>query len=133
VSLYDWLLFLHVAAAFALVAGVVAYGVVILGGGGDVVRRALAAPALALWNAGGVGVLVLGIWLAIEVDAYQVWDAWILAAIVLWFVASAAGGQLSREVREAKALDLGTARARFAVMALATLVLLVDMIFKPGA
>jgi thiosulfate reductase cytochrome b subunit len=133
VSLYDWLLFLHVAAAFALVAGLVAYGVVILGGGGDVVRRVLAAPALALWNVGGLGVLVLGIWLAIEVDTYEVWDGWILAAIVLWFVASGAGGQLSREVREDKALDLGGARVRFAVMALATAMLLVDMIFKPGA
>jgi hypothetical protein len=134
VSLYDWLLFLHVAAAFSLVAGVVAYGVVVLGGSWDVARRALALPALALWNAGGVGVLVLGIALAIEVDAYEVWDGWILAAIVLWFVASAAGGQLSREVRDEKAaLDLGAARMRFAVMSLATAVLLVDMIFKPGA
>jgi hypothetical protein len=133
VTLYDWLLFLHVAAAFALVAGLVAYGVVILGGGGDVVRRVLAAPALALWNAGGLGVLVLGIWLAIEVDTYEVWDGWILAAIVLWFVASGAGGQLSREVREAKTLHLGAARGRFMVMGLATAALLVDMIFKPGA
>ena len=131
-SLYDWLLFLHVVAAASLVAGVMAYGVVIAGG--DVARRALAAPALALWNGGGIGVLVLGIWLAIEVDSYEVWDGWILAAIVLWFVASAAGGQLSREVRDEKAaLDLGGARVRFAVMALATAVLLVDMIFKPGA
>jgi hypothetical protein len=134
VSLYDWLLFVHVTAAFALVAGVVAYGVVVLGDPAGVARRALAVPALALWNAGGVGVLVFGIWLAIEVDTYEVWDAWILAAIVLWFVASAAGGQLSREVRDEKVqLDLGAARVRFLVMALATAVLLVDMIFKPGA
>jgi hypothetical protein len=134
VSLYDWLLFLHVAASFALVAGVVAYGAVVLGGGGDAVLRALAMPALALWNVGGVGVLVLGIWLAIEVETYEVWDGWILAAIVLWFVASAAGGPLSRDVRDEKvALDLGAARVRLAVMALATAVLLVDMIFKPGA
>ena len=96
VSLYDWLLFLHVAAAFSLVAGIVAYGVVVLGGAGDVVRGVLAVPALAMWNAGGLGVLVLGIALAVDVDAYDVWDGWILAAIVLWFVASAAGGPLSR-------------------------------------
>ena len=133
-SLYDWLLFLHVAAAFALVAGIVAYGAVILGGAGDVMRRVLAVPALAMWNAGGVGVLVLGIALAIDVDAYEVWDGWILAAIVLWFVASAAGGPLSRDVRDGqKPLDLAAGRARLAVMALATLLLLVDMIFKPGA
>jgi hypothetical protein len=134
VSLYDWLLFLHVAAAFALVAGIVAYGAVILGPAGDVARRVLAVPALAMWNAGGIGVLVLGIALAIEVDTYEVWDGWILGAIVVWFVASAAGGPLSRDVRdEQKPLDRGAARARLAVMALATLLLLVDMFFKPGA
>jgi hypothetical protein len=134
VSLYDWLLFLHVAAAFALVAGIFLYGVVLVGGAGDVARRALAVPALALWNAGGVGVLVLGIALALEVDTYDVWDGWIIAAIVLWFVASAAGGQLSRDVRDVRSpLDIGGGRVRLAVMALATLLLLVDMIYKPGA
>ncbi|MGH2969234.1 MAG: hypothetical protein ACRDK0_09240, partial [Solirubrobacteraceae bacterium] len=83
-SLYEWLLFLHVLAAFVLVAGLAAYGVLVLGGGGDSVRQALGVPALALWNAGGLGVLVLGIWLAIEVAAYEPWDGWILAAVVLW-------------------------------------------------
>jgi hypothetical protein len=134
VSLYDWLLFLHVAAAFSLVAGIVAYSVVVFGGAGDAARGALALPAIALWNAGGLGVLVLGIALAIDVDAYEVWDGWILAAIVLWFVASAAGGPLSRDVRDAtRPLDRSAGRARVAVMALATLLLLADMIFKPGA
>jgi hypothetical protein len=130
VSLYEWLLLLHVAAAFLLVAGLAAYGVLVLGGGGDAARRALAPPALALWNAGGLGVLVLGIWLALEVDGYELWDGWILAAIVLWLVASGAGGRLSRGVRE------GTpdrAELLLAVMAGASFLLLVDMVFKPGA
>jgi hypothetical protein len=135
VSLYDWLLFFHVLAAFLLVAGLVAYGVIVLGGGLGAGRRVLAGPALAMWNAGGIGVLVLGIALAIDVDAYQPWDGWILAAIVLWFVASGAGGPLSRGVREQTAGrdPGGRARVLFAVMALATAALLVDMIFKPGA
>jgi len=130
VSLYEWLLFLHVVAAFLLVAGLAAYGVLVLGNGGDAARRALAPPALALWNAGGLGVLVVGIWLALEVDAYEPWDGWILAAIVLWFVASAAGGRLSRGVRE-RAAD--RAALLLAVMGVATLALLIDMIVKPGA
>jgi predicted RNA-binding Zn ribbon-like protein len=46
VDLYDWLLFFHVLTAFALVAGVVAYGVVVLGSAGDAARRALAVVAL---------------------------------------------------------------------------------------
>ena len=133
-SLYEWLLFLHVLAAFMLVAGAVAYGVIVLGDARGVARRALAVPAMALWNAGGLGVLALGIALVIDVDAYDVLDGWIIAAIVLWFVASAAGGLLSRAVREeGAALDAGRARALFAVMALASALLLVDMIFKPGA
>ena len=40
----------------------------------------------------------------------------------------------SRDVRDdTKALDVSAGRVRLAVMALATLLLLVDMIFKPGA
>ena len=133
-SLYDWLLFLHVAAAFALVAGLASFGVLVLGGGGPAMRRALAPPAIALWNAGGVLVLVLGLGLAIDVDAYQPWDGWILGAIVLWLVAFGAGDPLTRDLRDPSA-GLAPERARllFAVAAVATLLLLVDMVFKPGA
>jgi hypothetical protein len=134
VSLYDWLLFLHVLAAFALVAGLSGYGVMVLAPGGEAVRRVLGPPAVALWNAGGLGVLVFGIWLALQIDGYELWDGWIIAAIVLWFVASAAGGQLGATVREGAALpDARRARLQLAVMGLATLLLLIDMIFKPGA
>ena len=133
-SLYDWLLFLHVAASFALVAGLASFGVLVLGGGGAAMRRALAPPAIALWNAGGVLVLVLGLGLAIDVDAYQPWDGWILGAIVLWLVAFGAGDPLTRDLRDPSA-GLAPERARllFAVAAVATLLLLVDMVFKPGA
>jgi hypothetical protein len=133
VSLYETLLFLHLLAAFALVAGVAAFGVIVLGGA-PAVRRALAMPAIALWNAGGIGVIVLGLALAIQVDAYQPWDGWIIAAIALWFVASGVGGPLSRAVRDRTAsLPPERARLLLGVMALATALLLVDMIVKPGA
>ena len=127
-SLYEWVLFLHVLAAFSLVAGLTAYGVLVLGG--DAARRALAPPAMALWNVGGLGVLVLGIWLALEVDSYELWDGWIIAAFVLWLVASGAGGRLARMLREG---GPDKARVQLAVMSLATLALLIDMVFKPGA
>jgi uncharacterized membrane protein len=134
-SLYDWLLFLHLLAAASLVAALVAYGVMVLGDPGGAARRALALPATALWTVGGLGVLVLGIALAIDVDAYSLGDGWIIAAIVLWLVASAAGGNLSRGMREEDAAGAHgpDPRVLFAVMAVATLLLLVDMIFKPGA
>ena len=129
-SLYEWLLFLHVLAAFLLVAGLAAYGALVLGAGNAAVGRALTSPATALWNAGGIGVLLFGIALAFEVDSYRLWDGWIIAAIVLWLVASAAGGRLARELREG---SRGSARLLFAVMAAASFALLIDMVYKPGA
>ena len=133
-SLYEWLLFLHLLAAFALVAGLAAYGVMVYGSGQAVVSRALAPAATALWNAGGLGVIVFGVWLALEVDGYELWDAWIIVAIVLWFVGSGAGGRLGAGVREGKPLQaVDGSRAMVSVMAVATLLLLLDMIFKPWA
>jgi hypothetical protein len=133
-SLYEWLLFLHLLAAFLLVAGVVAYGVLVYGRGEAVVSRALAPAASALWNAGGLGVIVFGVWLALEVDGYELWDVWIIAAIVLWFVGSGAGGRLGAGVRDGRPVQaVDGARAMVAVMAVATLLLLLDMIFKPWA
>ena len=131
-SLYEWLLFLHLLAAFSLVAGLVAYGVLVYGRGDVVVSRALGPTAAALWNAGGLGVIVFGVWLALEVDGYELWDGWIIAAIVLWFVGSGAGGRLGAGVREGEpALTIDGSRRLVAVMALATVLLLLDMIFKP--
>ena len=133
-SLYEWLLFLHLLAAFLLVAGLVAYGVMVFGRGEAVVYRTLGPPALALWNAGGLGVIVFGVWLALEVDGYELWDGWVIAAIVLWFIGSGAGGRLGAGVREGRPVQaIDGAGAMVTVMTLATLLLLLDMIFKPGA
>jgi hypothetical protein len=127
---YDWLLFLHVVAGFMVVAGLAAYGVLVFSGAAAV-QRAMAAPAGALWNAGALGVLVFGVWLAIDVDGYEVWDGWVIAALVLWMVAGAASGRLVGDLREGK--ENPNSRVLLAVMALATTLLLLDMIFKPGA
>jgi hypothetical protein len=131
VSLYEWLLLLHLLAAFALVAGVASYGVIAFSGA-DAARRALTPPAVVLWNAGSVGVILFGVWLALEVDGYELWDGWIVAAIVLWLIASAAAGRLARVLREGAART-GAARGLVAVMGLASAALLLDMIVKPGA
>ena len=133
-STYEWLLFLHLLAAFLLVAGLVAYSVLVLSGGGAPVARTLGRPALALWNAGGLGTLVFGVWLALDIDGYELWDGWIIAALVLWFVGSGAAGRLGASVREGQSVQgIDGARVMVGVMALATLLLLLDMIFKPGA
>ena len=150
-SWYGWLLFLHVLAAFVTVAAVVLFGALVIG-----TRRAgsardalpllrLSGLATLLWNVGGGGVLVLGVALAIYVDGYRLLDGWILAAIVLWVIASAAGGPLGRGYRQAlvartadghtgpEAVRPRRALALYAVTAASTAALLADMIFKPGA
>ena len=141
---YDWLLFLHLLAAFAMVASVVVFTVVFLSA-----RATEASPALRLtwlarrlWDVGGAGTLVLGIWLAIDLDGYEVWDGWILAAIVLWAIAAGAGIRLGMGYQEALdrsrgegALAVSTDRSAlvYGVMTVAVAALLVVMIYKPGA
>lgn len=128
--MYDWLLFLHVVAGFMVVAGLAAYGVLVFSGGAAI-QRALATPAAALWGAGAIGVLVFGVWLAIDVDGYELWDGWVIAALVLWMIAGAVSGRLSRGLREGD--DSADPRMLVLVMGLVTTLLLLDMIFKPGA
>ena len=159
VSGHDWLLFLHVLSAFALVAALVLYTVLIAAVWnkdvpGDVARLfRISRVGDVLIGVGSVGVLVFGIWLAIEDDRYKVWDGWVIAALVLWFVMGALGS------RTGKIYDATRDRARSLVREgnnspdaeLRTLVqdrrglwfhtggiivvvlLLIDMIFKPGA
>jgi hypothetical protein len=150
VTLYDWLLFLHVLAAFAAVTAVVLLSAV-LAASWRTADIADAVPFLRmsrlgsrLWDVGGAGTLVFGIWLAIHVDGYELWDGWIIAALVLWVIAAAAGarvgagfrrafghdargGELAASIRSQRALVV------HAVMALAVAALLIDMIYKPGA
>jgi uncharacterized membrane protein len=157
-TLYDWLLFLHVLAAVALVAALVLYTFLIavswnLDVPSHVVRVFhLTRTGDVLVGVGSIGVLVFGIWLAIDVDGYELWDGWILAAIVLWVVLGAVGsltGKAYNAVRDrAKALAaegnapsselnamLRSSRGLMlhTVAVVVTLALLVDMIYKPGA
>jgi hypothetical protein len=137
VGLYDWLLFLHVAAAFILVSALVLLGAVVLGARGEGGGRAgallrLSPVALLLWDIGGLTVLVFGVWLALNVDGYELWDPWIVLAILLWVVAAACGGNLRRLFAEAVGAP-PRAPLMYGVMAAATAVLLIVMVFKPGA
>ncbi len=86
--MYDWLLFLHVLSGFALFGTVVIFSAFALGAATD---SRLLAVANALWNVGGLGTLVLGIWLALYVDGYGIWDGWIITAIVLFSIATELG------------------------------------------
>ena len=140
------LLFLHLLSAFALVAALVLLTAVLVSGrratGGAVPALRLTGLAGILWNAGGLGVIVFGVWMAVGTDGYRIVDGWILAAIALWFVASAAGGRLFGGYRRALGAGgdatLTMVRERstvvlLSVMSVTTLALLIVMIYKPGA
>jgi hypothetical protein len=134
---YDWLLLLHVLSAFALVATVVTFSAFTLGAAAD--SRVLGVANF-LWAAGGLGTLVFGIWLAIYVDGYEIWDGWIIAAIVLWAIATELGrrAQLGYTALAGTGEGAAVAEARQATLmhwlrSLVVLVLLVVMIYKPGA
>jgi hypothetical protein len=158
-SFDDWLLVLHLLSAFALVAGLVLFWVLIVA-----VRRTdtpegtiRMAPVGKVGNVaaaiGGVGTIVFGVWLAFSVGGYDIWDGWIIAAIVLWFLATGLGGRTGKEymagMKKAQELDAaGQAGPSSELLAvnrtqrglvlhtlatLFTLLILVDMIWKPGA
>jgi hypothetical protein len=160
VSFYDWLLFAHVATAFALVSALVTYWIVAVAARNverpaDSVRYfRVTKQANVLVIVGTVGALLLGIWLAIDADAYQVWDGWVLGAIVLWAISAWTGQRGGQTYAEAQKLaerlvaegrgeePNAELRARLTdqnalilniVSSLAVLLILIDMIYKPGA
>jgi uncharacterized membrane protein len=157
--LYDWLLVLHVLAAFAMVAAAVLFTALVVA-----LRRAerpsqlvalyrIARPAEALVAVGSVGTLVFGIWLAIYLDEYHPWDPWIVGALALWIANGAAGSPVGKHFRAARDRALERVRAGddapdatleatlsagrplllHLVSVAALLGILVLMIFKPGA
>jgi drug/metabolite transporter (DMT)-like permease len=159
VSTFEWLLFLHVLSAFALVSAEVLFTFLIASLWrsdlpSDIARvSGISRLGTVLVGVGSVGVLVFGIGLAFEADSYAIWDGWIVAALVLWVAFNELGRRtgkaydavgkraagLVNEGRDAPNAGLGAAfRSPTALwLHLASLgvvlLLLLDMIFKPGA
>ena len=150
---YDWMLSLHILAAFAIAAALVLYTVlVVVGRRADTLDRTRLlfrlAPVGGPLTAVGMGLtLLLGIVLAIDSDEFQLWDPWVMAAILLWALFGEVGRRTgayygeTQKLAEAGAGEaevLGRLRAstgvrlHYAGLAL-FLLLLLDMIFKPGA
>ena len=156
-SLYDWLLALHVLSAFAWVSALVLYSVILAAAWGtsipsDVARMFRATKVGdVLIAVGMIGTIVFGVWLAL--DEYEIWDGWIIAALVLWVAAAATGGRggkhyngvrdranaLVAEGRNEPSPELaaGLQSTRglmfHSATVVITLALLVVMIYKPGA
>jgi hypothetical protein len=159
VSLHDWLLFLHVLSAFVLVSALVLFTFLIAYlWRTDVPRdiaRVLGISRLGtvLVGIGSMGTLILGVVLAFEAENYAIWDPWIVAALIIWAAMAETGRRtgLVYDAAGAKARELVAAgndapnpelgamfrssrgvTFHFATVAL-VLLLLLDMIFKPGA
>jgi hypothetical protein len=126
-STYEWLLFLHLLAAFLLFVTVVSYTAVALGA---------PAPGRTLfvadrcWDVGGLGTLILGIWLALKLDQYGFFDGWIIGALALWFVATGLGQTVQRRIASGETSAIA---AMHWIRTLVVLGLLVLMVWKPGA
>ena len=138
-ELYDWLLLLHVLGAFFAVGALTALWALILGTRGATPlldeRSAMIYGRTAgmFVGVGMTGAVVFGIWLAIDVDSYELWDGWILASLALWLVAGWAGGQ-SGAAFESDPIANRDKGIRFqTVNSVVVLLILVLMIWKPGA
>jgi uncharacterized membrane protein len=158
VDFSDWLLALHLLAAFALIAALVLFTAVMVANWGDGrPQRASAYFRIAAIGGPLIGVgagltLVLGIWLAIDLDAYQPWDGWVLGAIVLWAIGAYTGSRVGAHYSGAQELvdrlaadgnepnaelaaklSDNSVRTLHAITVVAFTAVLVLMIFKPGA
>ena len=159
VSLDDWILALHVLSAFAFVAGNVLFWVLIFAiRGTDTPNGTIQMGPIVKVGNGAVGVgaggtIVLGIWLAFAYGGYDIWDAWIIAALVLWVAAAATGSRTGieylkgmRRAEELQASGETGPNAELLVLnrtpsgvlmhgltSLFVLLILIDMIWKPGA
>ena len=158
-SFDDWILSLHVLSAFAYMGALVLFWILVVA-----VRRtdlpvvtARMGPVARTGNVavavGAVGTIVSGVWLAISLDAYEVWDGWVIAAIVLWAISletgRRAGTEYTNAMNKAEELEVSgqtgpsaelaamnrtsTGLLMHTVSSIVALAILIDMIWKPGA
>jgi len=135
----DWLLSLHVLSAVLLGAAMTGFWALVVatrsvsGGISGASMQRVGKPLTVVVSVGSIGALVFGVWLAIVADAYQPWDLWIIAAIVLWAV----GTELGRRAGTAFASDAVGARRQgvllHAASSVSILLILLLMIWKPGS
>ena len=135
---YDWLLFLHLLGAFVGAAAMVALWVLTFATRPG--AEALDGPqadrfgkiAGPMVGGGFTVALVFGVWLTLDLDGYDLLDGWILASLVLWLLAAATGGKSGKIFMDPDG-DRATAIRLQTVATAAFFVILVLMIWKPGA
>jgi hypothetical protein len=159
VSFEDWIFALHLLMAATLVGSLVMSWIVVVASlsahtpAATLSLHRVGMVGTATTVVGLVGVIGFGIWLTILRDAFQVWDGWVIAAIALWLLATiallrsfvefgkpiakarelAASGQTGPDP-ELTALNRTATGLLLRALASAAIVLIViDMIWKPGA
>ena len=112
----DWLLALHLLSAFALVGAIIVFWVAVVA-----IRRtdlpeqvAAAGRLLPVTNVvvvvGSLGTIIFGVWLAIALDGIEVWNGWVIAAIILWADRLGGGPPLRPGVRAVRGAREGARR-----------------------
>ena len=158
-SFLDWIFALHLLTAATLVGSLVMSWIVVVAlYSAETADETLSLNRVALVGtattvAGLAGTIGFGLWLAILHDAFQVWDGWVILAIVLWAIATMAFlrsfVEYAKPAARARALvasgqtgasadlaALNRTRAGLLLRALASaavVLIVIDMIWKPGA
>jgi uncharacterized membrane protein len=99
------------------------------------------------------GTILFGVWLAFSVGGYDIWDGWIIAALVLWLIGAELGRRTAAAYMEGplKAQELeaagqtgpspellavnrtSTGLLMHTLSSVVIVLILIDMIWKPGA
>jgi len=159
VTFDDWIVALHVLSAATYGASIILFWVLVVA-----VRSTDTAegtvrlgPMVMVGNVavgiGAAGTIIFGIWLALSVGNYDLWDGWIIAAIVLWVIAAAlglrTGTEYMRGMKKARELQTSgqsgpnaellavnrtqTGVLLHALVSVVFVLIVIDMIWKPGA
>ena len=150
---YEWMLALHVLAAFAVASALVLFSVLVVTNRNsttlDEVRLTfrvarIGGPLIGI----GMGLLILiGIVLAIDSDDFQLWDGWVIAGILLWMLMGFTGGRTGTYYTDTQKLaeeggsesevlariHAPTGRLWHLATVGVFLLIVLDMFFKPGA
>jgi hypothetical protein len=158
-SFEDWIFAVHLLSAATLVGALVMSWILTVAlrsvetAGTTLSFNRVAMVGAAAIGVGLVGAIGFGIWLAILRDAFHPWDGWVIAAIILWCIATAAIARAFAEYRKPaeKARELiasgqtgpseelaalnrsSTGLLLRALASVAIVLIVIDMVYKPGA
>jgi hypothetical protein len=158
-SFEDWIFAFHLLTAATLVGALVMSWIVVIAlRSVETADLTLSFNRLVVLGTGAVvvglvGTIALGIWLAILRIEFHPWDGWVIAAIVLWAIATVAlvrsfveyakpaqkarallsSGQTGPNAELAALNRTSTGLLLRGLASAAVVLIVIDMIYKPGA